>query len=134
MKIEEFTNTINELQKFYDKKMNQEELKIWFDNFKAMDLKRFKYLIGQIYRTNKFMPKLADLIELNKNIGYDRKVFEEQIKNLKHCEKCKDTGYIIYQKKIYDSLYDYVAVCSCGRQKQYKSDKYYVPLATELGI
>lgn len=134
MKIDELTSVIDEMQKFYDKTMNEEELKIWFENFKTMDIKRFKYLVSKIYQKNKFMPKLADIIELNQTIGYDKIYNEEQKRNLKDCEKCGNTGYIIYKKKINDSIYNYAAVCSCGRQMQYKGDRYYTPLSAELGL
>ena len=134
MKIDEFMETVDKLQKFYDKEMNEEEKKIWFDNFKTMDIKRFKYLVAETYKKSKFMPKLADMIELNKAIGHDSRFAENVATRLKDCDKCGNTGYVVYKKKIENSMHDYVAICSCGRQKPYKNDKYFIPLATELGL
>ncbi len=144
MKIEEFTEIKNEIENFYKKKISEEEKKRWYEEFKQMDTKRFKYIIAQAYRTLKFIPKLADIIEINANLGYSPvKKEEETIK----CNKCRGTGYILYQKEIKNGeekmKNSYMAICSCGKQKQYKgweiSDErhrtnYYIPLAVELGL
>ena len=126
--------TVEKMQRFYDKEMNEEEKKIWFENFKTMDIKRFKYLVAETYKKSKFMPKLADMIELNKTVGYDAKFLDKGNQNLQNCAKCNNTGYIIYKKKIDESVYDYVAICSCGRKKPYRNERYFIPLAKEIGL
>ncbi len=144
MTIDEFTKATTEIENFYQKEITDEQKKIWFNEVKNMDIKRFKYIVSQVYRTCKFLPKLADIIEINTNLGYSQVKKEE---TLKKCNKCKDTGYIIYHKKIRDGekelTNEYMAVCSCGKQKQYKGwefpderyrTNYYTPLAVELGL
>ena len=144
MTIDEFITTTTEIENFYQKEISEEQKKIWFQELRKMDIKRFKYVISQAYRTCKFIPKLADIIEINTSLGYSQVKREESTQK---CNKCKGTGYITYWKKIKNGgkeiLYEYMAICSCGRQKQYKGwecpeerdrTNYYTPLAEELGL
>lgn len=144
MTLEEFTEVKQEIENFYDKDISDEQKKIWFNELKTMDIKRFRYVVSQVYRTCKFLPKLADIVEINSNLGYSQvKKEESKIK----CNKCKGTGYITYWKNIKNGdkemPYEFMAVCSCGRQKQYRGweypeeryrTKYYTPYAKELGL
>ena len=144
MTLEEFTEVKQEIENFYDKKIPDEQKKIWFNELKGMDIKRFKYVVSQVYRTCKFLPKLADIIEINTNLGYSQiKKEEKRIK----CDKCKNTGYITYWKNIKNGdkeiPCEFIAICSCGQHKQYKGwecpderyrTKYYTPYAKELGL
>ena len=67
--------------------------------------------------------------------------------NTQNCSKCKNTGYITYWKKIKNGDKEikcqFMAVCSCGKQKQYKGwecseeryrTNFYTLLAVELGL
>ena len=144
MRIEEFSETVETIENFYQKEISEEQKKIWYQELRQMDIKRFKYIISQVYRTCKFIPKLADIIEINTSLGYSQvKKEENQIK----CNKCKGTGYILYKKLIPNGdkkiECEYMAVCSCGKQRQYKGwefpeERYrtnnYIPLAVELGL
>ena len=97
MTIDEFTKVTTEIENFYQKEISDEQKKIWFSELKGMDLRRFKYVISQVYRSCKFLPKLADIVEINTNLGYSQlKKEEATIK----CKKCKNTGYITYWKNI----------------------------------
>lgn len=144
MTIDEFITTTTEIENFYQKEISEEQKKIWFQELRKMDIKRFKYVISQVYRTCKFIPKLADIIEINASLGYSQVKKEEPTQK---CNKCKGTGYITYWKKIKNGEKEipceYMAVCSCGKQKQYKGweypeeryrTNYYTPLAGELGL
>lgn len=144
MKIDEFMDSVKQLENFYGKEMTDEQKRIWFENVKIMNIERFRYIIANLYKTSKFMPKLADVFELNMTIGSIEKKVEA---NQEHCEKCNNTGYVIYKQILKnrnkDIVYDYGAICSCNRKKQYKGweisderyrSKYYTPLATELGL
>lgn len=144
MKFEEFMEETEKIENFYDKDITDEQKKIWFSELKGMDIKRFKYVISQVYRTCKFLPKLADIIEINTNLGYSQVKRDETTQK---CNKCKGTGYITYWKKIKNGeknfSCEYMAICSCGKQKQYKGWEYpeeryrtnfYTPLAIELGL
>lgn len=129
MKIEEFDEETRKLEKFYDKEIPEEQRKVWYEELKKIDIIRYKYIIGQIYRKNKYLPKLAEILEVNKTIGYTEqlKQKEEKIK----CNYCNGTGFIFYKKKVGDIIYDYVCRCNCingmNQNKEIKS-------INELGI
>lgn len=144
MTIEEFSTATKEIENFYQKEILDDQKKIWFSELKGMDIKRFKYVISQVYRTCKFLPKLADIVDINTSLGYSQVRKEETVKN---CSKCKNTGYITYWKKIKNGdkeiPCEYMAVCNCKKQKQYKGwevseernrTNFYTPLAVELGL
>lgn len=143
MKIEEFDETVEEIENFYQKEISEEQKKIWYQELRQIDIKRFKYIISQVYRTCKFIPKLADIIEINTSLGYSQVKKEATSK----CNKCKGTGYILYKKLIPNGdkkiECEYMAVCGCGKQSQYKGwefpeeryrTNYYTPYAKELGL
>lgn len=140
MKIDEFMEEIKKIENYYQKEMTDEQKKIWFDNLKNMNIARFKYIIANLFRTSKFIPKLADVYELNSSLGVIKR--EEQKKN---CPKCNNTGYIIYKKPAKDGEIEteYGAICSCKRQTQYKGweindeahrTEFYTPLVEELTL
>ena len=62
MTIDDFTKATTEIENFYQKEISDEQKKVWFQELKGMDIRRFKYVISQVYRTCKFIPKLADII------------------------------------------------------------------------
>ena len=144
MKIDEFMDTIKQMENFYGKEMTDEQKRIWFESLKVMNIERFRYIVINLYKTSKFIPKLSDIFELNMAIGSIEKKVEI---NKKNCNICNNTGYLIYKQIVKngnkDIVYDYGAICNCNRKNQYKgweiSDKryrssYYTPLATELGL
>ena len=45
----------------YNKIFNQEEMRIWFQEFQNIPVEEFKKAVDQIVRTNKFTPKIADI-------------------------------------------------------------------------
>ena len=139
MKYEEFKEYIKQLQNVYDKKMSQEEVEVWYENLKFMSIGRFNYIIGEIYKTKTFMPKLAEIIDIHKSIPYKEDIQDTS----ESCEKCNNTGYVIYSKIIEGMDYKYGAVCDCGRQTRYDGQKcsdlknrskYYIQTATEIGL
>ena len=141
MQYKEFCENIDELQRYYKQELNETELKIWYENLKFMTIDRFKYIIAEIYNKNKFMPKLAEIIELHKSLGYT--TINETITVQGNCKKCGNTGYVTYKKIIQNMPYTFVAICNCGRQKKYDGTKcidpknksqYYTPLLAELGL
>lgn len=142
MKIEEFFEVVQEMENFYGKEMTTEQKKIWYENLKNIGATRFRYIIANLYKTSKFLPKLADVFEINISIGRTEEKKEER-KNGEKCKKCNNTGYIFYKQIINEYTYEFVAVCSCGRKRQYKGwevnderkkSKYFIPLAVEVGL
>lgn len=131
MKIEEFDEETRKLEKFYDKDIPDEQRKIWYEEFKGINITRYKYLISQVYRKYKFMPKLADMIEINKSIGYVQEKEQEQKKQITKCNKCKGTGFIFYKKQEGNLWYDYVCRCNCVNGYQINKE---IPTEQQLGI
>ena len=141
MNKKEFIQYVQELENFYGQKLNDTEREIWFKNLEFMTIQRFNYIIAEIYKTNKFMPKLAEILNIHKSLGYT--TVDEQFVVQGDCKKCGNTGYVTYKKIIQNMPYTYVAVCECGRQKRYDGRKcenpknksnYYTPLMSELGL
>lgn len=141
MKYKEFMDYVTELQNYYNQELNETEVGIWYESLKFMTVERFNYILSQLYEVNKFMPKLSEVLDMHKQIPYTVGKQEKKING--HCEKCNDTGYIIYTKIINNMPYKYTAVCDCGRQDRYdgrqcvkekdKSD-YYIPTIQEIGL
>lgn len=141
MNREDFLKYIEELQNFYGQKLSQTELEVWYDNLKTMTMQRFNLILSEIYKTSKFMPKLADILQVHNQIPYTATQPEKKMTG--HCEKCNDTGYVTYYKDIDGMKYQYAAVCDCGRQSRYDGTKcidqrnksdYYIPIAQEISL
>lgn len=126
MKIEEFDEETTKLENFYEKEIPGEQRKFWFEEFKKINIKRYKYIIGMAYRKFKFLPKLADMIEINKNCGY----VEENQPLIQNCKICKGTGLIFYQKKVNDVIYDYVCRCNCANGLKHSKE---IPNVQQVG-
>lgn len=146
MKIEEFDEEIDKLERFYqkEKSITDEQRQIWYRELRNLDIERFRYIVAQIYRTFKFLPKLADILEINANLGYSQ-VKQEQ--NINKCKRCNGTGYITYKKTTKnganDMLYEFGAICSCRVKTRYEGWKvtderyrsnFYTPYAEEVGL
>lgn len=141
MTKKEFTGYIKELQNYYNQELNETEFNIWYESLKFMTVERFNYIISELYKINRFMPKLSEVLDMHKQIPYTAGKQEEPKRG--HCAKCNDTGYVIYTKIINNMPYKYTAVCDCGRQNRYdgkqctdpknKSD-YYIPTTEEIDL
>lgn len=141
MQYKEFYQYVQELQNFYDKKLNEKELEVWYENLKFMTIERFNYIIAEIYKTNPFLPKLSEILAIHRSIPYKVTTQVEEVKGI--CKKCNNTGYIIYTKVIDEHDYKFCAVCNCGRQARYdgtkvadpkNQSKYYIPTLAETGL
>ena len=141
MDRKEFKCYVDQIENFYGQTLNGVERDIWYENLKFMSLERFNYILSEIYKTNKFMPKLADILQVHKQIPYTAQKEEREIKN--DCKKCNGTGYVSYINEIINRKYQYAAVCDCGRREKYDGTKctdaknksnYYIPTITEIGL
>lgn len=141
MNKKEFIDYIKELENFYGQPLNDTEREVWFENLKFMTIQRFNYIIAEVYKTNKFMPKLSEILGIHKSIPYT--AMQEQVKLKGNCPKCGNTGYVIYTKLVDGHSYQFTAVCDCGRQQRYdgrqcadakNQSDYYIPTITEIGI
>ncbi len=130
----EFVKGTEQLETYYQKKLEDFEKDIWYRELGRMSYERFNKIIQQVYTRCKFMPKLADIFEINKEIPYTekRKAETKQVK----CKKCNASGIIIYKKIINNHEYDFAARCTCenGNKYIYNDGKYYIPSIAELGI
>ena len=113
MTIAEFIEVSNELTKFYGKdEISSFESKIWYEELQRLSKERFRQLVSECFRNNKFMPRLADMIEYNKTVQR----FEKQdIERQEDCAICKNSGFVSYTKldKEEGVEYFYVAKCKC---------------------
>ena len=129
MKIEDFNKETQQLERFYEKEIPEEQKKIWYEEFKRMNIERYRYIIGQAYRKSKFIPKLADMIEINKNCGY----IENEETSIKNCERCNGTGIILYKKKVMgnETECDYACRCTCTEGMKLSKS---IPTWQEIGL
>jgi len=141
MNKKEFIGYIEQIQNLYHKQLTQIEVEIWYDNLKFLTIERFNYILSEIYKTNKYMPTLADILQMHRQIPYTIKDEEENIKTF--CNKCNNLGYVIFIKKISGINYKYAAVCDCGRRKKFvgsecnepkNKSRYYIPTIQEIGL
>lgn len=138
MQYKEFYDYVQELQNYYNQKLNETEMNIWYENLKFMTVQRFNLIISELYKVNKFMPKLSEVLDMHKQIPYTTK---KEIKG--NCKKCDGIGYVFYIKEINNKKYKFSAVCDCGRNERYDGRKcanpknkseYYIPTIAETGL
>ena len=114
--------------------MPQYEKDIWYKELCKMRVERFNQLIEKAYAECKFMPKLADMLEINQKIPYEDKAkADERIVN---CTKCGSSGIVMYTKLIGKMEYSYAARCNCknGNKFIWGDGKHYIPTLAELGM
>ena len=131
----EFHNGVTQLEKFYNKELEQFEKDIWYRELCKMNAKRFNQIIQKVYTEYKFMPKLADILAINQIMSRQNGMREEDNKTT-NCNKCKGIGVILYTKLIEKHEYTYAARCTCenGNKYTYRGNKYYIPSITEIGL
>lgn len=89
MDKEEFKEEIGKLQVAYNKFFTQEEKRMWFKEFKNISKEEFKKVIDEIIKTNKFIPKIADIkakISENTYRYYADDPYAYLYKNLEWCQ------------------------------------------------
>lgn len=137
----EFVDYITELENYYNQKLNDTEKEIWYNSLKFMTVQRFNLIISELYKVNKFMPKLSEVLDMHRQIPYTARTEEKKVSG--HCEKCNDTGYVFYNKVVDGKSYQYAVICDCGRQQRYdgtqctdprNKSKYYIPTIAETGL
>ena len=86
MNNKEFMQYTQEIENFYGQKLSDVERNVWYENLKFLTIERFNYIIAEIYKTNKFMPKLSEILDMHKSIPYRATVEVEEVKG--YCKKC----------------------------------------------
>lgn len=117
MLFNEFIEETRKIERFYGKELSEEQQKIWFENLKKINIERYKYLIGEMYRKNKYFPTLAEIFQLNEAIGI-KKPDEKTYKTIK-CNICNGRGVIAYSKTIDYLSYNFVCKCNCANSSRY---------------
>jgi len=142
----EFIEATTRLENYYGKEYTNEQRKIMFSELGHLDIARYRKLISAVLRKCKYLPRIVDFIEADKEEPYNTDKTEVPKEKI-DCPICNGTGYVIYKKKLKDGdrelIYDYAAICRCGNAKQYKGweiqdtkhrSNYYIPFADELEI
>lgn len=132
----EFLEVTQEIEKFYSKdgkpnELTTEQSRIWFDELKNLKKEHYRQISREVYRTQKFMPKLADIIEIKRTLPSPVNKEDEQVYK---CKKCNGTGYVIYTKIMSDwndSPYQFATRCTCpnGQKKSHK-----IPTIEQVGM
>ena len=93
MTKEEFKKEIAKLQVAYKREFTQEELKMWLEEFKKVNIDEFKKAIEKTIKELSFTPKIADVrsrIAVNPNDYYINDPYAYLYKNLEWCERVKE--------------------------------------------
>ena len=108
MTMQEFIDVTDDIVKFYGKDINSYERNIWFEELGQMKADRYKKIVRQCFRSEKYMPKLADILRIKKELPADK---DEWIPV--KCDKCGSSGYITYYKKDNINNLNYFFACRC---------------------
>lgn len=85
MNISEFSKEIKKIETAYNKEFNKDETIMWFQEFQNISAEEFEKAVGQIIKTNKFTPKIADIkakISENTYRYYSEDPYRHLYKNL----------------------------------------------------
>ena len=78
MEVSEFIEETNKIEKFYEKELDKFQRDEWYKNLKNIPLERYRQIINNIFRKCKFMPKLADIIELQEELPYQNNSIQKE--------------------------------------------------------
>lgn len=126
MNSKEFVELTDELEKYYDKELNSTERKTWFEELNKLPKERYRQIIRECFKNNKFMPKLADILSLHRTIPLPKREESEVVE----CKICKSLGFILYDQLVEDYKYTFAAKCTCLNGRKYQ--KY--PSIEELNL
>jgi hypothetical protein len=128
MTMNEFVDITDDIAKFYGKDINSFERNVWFEELGKIDKKQYEQIARECMRTEKYMPKLADILRIKQNFKFKSDEWKPV-----ECQYCKGEGLIIYHKKDeYNGLeIAYACRCTCENGKRLGKS---IPLATEINI
>ena len=128
MQINEFIETSNRMERYYDKEYTSEQREIMYEELKDWNINRYRRAVSVAIRNCKFLPKLADIIQASTEI---RETENDEATQIVKCNKCNGTGFIEYQKQAYGMLYNFACRCTClNGQRQ----NHTIPTYQEIGL
>lgn len=125
----EFIEATSRLEKYFEKEYTIEQSKIMFEELKNLSIDRYKQIIAKCIRDKKFLPKIADILEINNELMI--KKTREEVEEVE-CSKCNSKGFILYKKKDPNTMqeYEYACRCTCKNANNYLA----YPSALQVGI
>lgn len=116
----EFFDVTEMMCEFYGKDINLYERNIWFEELGDLRVEMYEQIVRECFRIEKFMPKLADVLRIKKELPNKR----ESDGMCVECEKCGSMGVITYHKRDCDSGIDYLygARCVCANGERLGKD------------
>ena len=142
MDFDEFKKILDKIQRYYGKEYNEVQINEIYKYFGKMSIARFNYIVSKLYQKNKYLPILADFVEVHKENPYSE--FKKKTETKKNeCKVCGGNGFVLYKKYVadMDKSYEFVAYCECSTEYQFdgmkcKNDrnksKYYIKNYREL--
>lgn len=119
MTTKEFLIEIKRLELNYGKELEEELKRQWFQEFKQMTIERFKLIVTTVMKREKYMPRLYELFQVNKELA-SLEINKNEIKKYK-CSICGGDGFIVYSKINKGFNYEYVCKCMCRNAEKYKA-------------
>lgn len=133
MTLAEFLEVTNEIESFYGtegkpKTLNTAESNIWYEELKNLNQDRYREISREIFRTSQYMPKLAEVIRLNKLMPKE-KVEKKEIEK-EECHLCFGDGIfeVMYDQSGY--IYSLPLKCICKNGEKYAE----LPSIKEYGL
>lgn len=108
MNLTEFITKTATLEEFYEKKFNQTQRDIWYDELKSYSADRYEKAIDKDCKTLQYRPSLSAMIEAIQHVSSSTTEKEKV-----ECKACKGTGYILYHKIINGHDCEYASLCNC---------------------
>lgn len=146
MEIAEFVEETAKIENFFEKELTKFQREEWFKELKNMPINRYRQIVRQAFRQCKFMPKLADIVNINMEMPYNsNNIIREKVE----CNICNGEGVIKYFKQIENGnkkiTYEYYARCNCENGKDFVYDgttisdikhrtKFYIPSMAQINL
>lgn len=109
MTFQEFKDATTTLENCYNRKMNEMQSEVWFDELKYYDLQKYKKAIKRICTTNQYFPALSTVLDVLRNTRATVDLTKEKVP----CKACKGTGIVPYHKIINGIDYEFACQCNC---------------------
>lgn len=106
---EEFTRITAKLESCFNKRLNDIQLDVWFDELKYYEADKYERAVRKLIATSQYSPTLSAVLNAVRTVK-DAEVFE---KEKVPCKACKGTGYVLYNKIVDGISYQYACQCNC---------------------